>query len=108
NYATHLHAAGHDVRVALLYPPASDDPFLRRLNAYGVPVTILVTRSVLFKWLRALRSMFSSVLFFLFFLRHAPNQLRKIWQLALAVVSHFHYRECRAYFRRERPDVIHV
>src|SRR4030095_6775102 len=108
NYALHLRQAGYDVQVALLYAPSEDDQYNRRLKENGIPVTIIVRKSLLFALLRALRNIFSSILFFLFVLRRAPDQLRKIWQIALRLIAHLHYRECRAYLAKKRPDLLHV
>ena len=108
NYAVNLHQAGHEVTVVLLYPPSVDDQYLRRLQLTGVPVTAVIARSYLFAFLRVLRNVLSSALFFLFLLKRTPERLRKIWQVALSFISRFHYRECRAYFAKERPDLLHV
>jgi len=108
NYAVNLHQAGHEVTVVLLYPPSAEDQYLRRLQLTGVPVIAVIERSFLFAFLRRLRNVFSSALFFLFFMKHVPQRLRKIWQVALNLLSRLHYRECRAYFARERPDLLHV
>src|ERR1700682_2720760 len=58
NYALHLHQAGHDVRVVLLYPPAPNDQYFRQLQIAGVPVTAIIAHSYLFRFLRALRNVF--------------------------------------------------
>jgi glycosyltransferase involved in cell wall biosynthesis len=108
NYAVQLQRAGYDVSVVLLYAPNEDEQYYRRLHSNGVPVTIIVKKSFLFACLRALRHLFSSVLFFLFLLRHAPQQLRRIWQLAMRLIAPIYYRECRAYFAKNRPDLMHV
>lgn len=108
NYAVHLHRAGQEVSVVLLYPPRVDDPYLRRLELEGVPVTAVVTRSYIFRFLRGVRTVFSSVLFFLFLLKHAPQRFRKLWQIVLDLTSRLHYRHCRKYFKENRPDVMHV
>ncbi len=108
NYAVHLHRAGYEVTVVLLYPPSADDPYLRRLQRNGVPVTCVISRSFLFAFLRVLRNLFSSAFFFLFLLKRAPERLRKIWQGALSLITRLHYRECRAYFAATRPDLLHV
>lgn len=108
NYAVHLHHAGHEVRVVLLYPPTGNDQYLRRLQLADVTVTVVIPRSYLFGFLRALRNVLSSALFFLFLLKRAPEGLRKIWQVALRLISHLHYRQCRAYFAKHRPDLLHV
>jgi glycosyltransferase involved in cell wall biosynthesis len=108
NYAVHLHRAGSEVTVVLLYPPSADDPYLRRLQRNGVPVTCIISRSFFFAFVRVLRNLLSSTFFFLFLLKGAPERLRKIWQVALDLISRLHYRECRAYFAATRPDLLHV
>ena len=108
NYAVHLHQTGHDVSVVLLYPPSVDDQYLRRLELKGVPIHAIVLRSYLFAFLRLLRSLLSSALFFLFFVKRAPEGLRRIWQVAIRNVMRFHYRKCRDYFAQQRPDLLHV
>lgn len=108
NYAVNLHQAGHEVMVVLLYRPSVDDQYFRRLQLTGVPLTVIIARSYLFGFLRALRNVLSSALFFLFLIKSSADRLRKIWQVALAVISRFHYRECRAFFAEHRPDLLHV
>jgi glycosyltransferase involved in cell wall biosynthesis len=63
---------------------------------------------VLFGFLRVLRSLLSSLLFFLFMMKRPPERLRKLWQVVLGLVSRLHYRECRAYLSKNRPDLIHA
>src|SRR5262249_45699331 len=108
NYAVHLHQTGHDVSVVLLYPPSVADQYLRRLERKGITVQTIVSRSYLFALLRLFRSLLTSVLFFLFFVKGAPQGLRKFWQIAVRVITHSHYRHCRAYFAGQRPDILHV
>jgi glycosyltransferase involved in cell wall biosynthesis len=108
NYAVHLNQTGHDVSVILLYPPSVDDQYLRRLQLKGVPVNVVIARSYVFTLLRLMRSLLSSVLFFLLFVKRAPEGLRKIWQVALRAITNLHYRKCRAYFAKQRPDLLHV
>src|SRR5256714_5401054 len=108
NYAVQLRQREYDVEVVLLYAPNEHDQYLRRLQSNGVPVTVIVTKSFLFALLRTLRYLLSSVLFCLFLLRRAPERFRKFWQIALRLIAHLHYRECRAYFARNRPDLMHV
>ncbi|HXS01349.1 MAG TPA: glycosyltransferase family 4 protein [Pyrinomonadaceae bacterium] len=108
NYAVHLHQSGHDVSVVLLYPPSDNDQYLKRLQRKGVPVRTIVVRSYLFAFLRLFRSLLSSALFFLFFVKRAPTRLRKIWQVAIRAITKFHYRNCRAYFAGQPPDLLHV
>jgi glycosyltransferase involved in cell wall biosynthesis len=107
-YAIRLHQAVYDVRVVLLYKPSENDPFYARLKRCGVPVSYVIKRSLAFSILRALRS-FVSTFFLLFFLiPHSAEQLRRIWQVVIDLISRRHYRDCRAYFAREPCDVLHV
>ena len=108
NYAVHLHQSGHDVSVILLYPPSVDDQYLRRMQLKGVPVIAVIERSYLFASLRLIRSLLSSALFFLLFVKRAPERLRKIWQVALRAITHLHYGKCRAYLAKQRPDLLHI
>src|ERR1044072_508563 len=78
NYAVHLHETGHDVSVVLLYPPADNDQYLRRLQSKGVPVRTIVVRSYLFALLRLFRSLLTSMLFFLFFVKLGPTRLAQL------------------------------
>src|SRR5215216_653515 len=43
NYATGLKAAGHEVSVLLIQPPAEGDPLAARLAAAGVPLSALAS-----------------------------------------------------------------
>src|SRR5215210_5933851 len=108
NYAVNLHQIGHDVSVTLLYPPSVDDQYLRRLQLKGVPVNVVIARSFLIAVLRLMRTSLSNALFFLSSERSAPEELRKIWQGALPNITRLHYRKCRAYFAKQRPDLLHV
>ena len=51
-YAISLHRARYDVEVVLLYKPAENDRFYRRLRQAGVPVVHIIDRSLAFKILR--------------------------------------------------------
>ena len=108
NYAVHLHQTGHEVSVVLLYPPTVDDQYLRRLRLKGIQVQTIVPRSYLFALLRILRSLLTSALFFLFFLKRPPSGLRKFWQVAIRAITQLHYRNCRDFFAAKRPDLLHV
>jgi glycosyltransferase involved in cell wall biosynthesis len=108
NYAVQLRRAGCDVRVVLLYAPSQDDQYTRRLRSSGVPVTIIIGKSLLFAVLRTIRNLFSSVLFVLFLLRGTPDRLRKVWQVLLTLIAQLHYPDCRSYFKNNRPDLMHV
>lgn len=108
NYAVHLHDTGHDVSVVLLYPPTVDDQYLRRLQSKGIPVQTIVSRSYLFGLLRVTRSVLTSALFFLYFVKRTPAGLRRFWQVAIRAITKLHYRHCYAYFSAQRPDLLHV
>ena len=74
SYATSLHRAGHDLDVVLLYKPADNDRFARRLRQAGVPVVHVIDRSIAFMILRSVRGLLSSFLLLFFFLFPAPRQ----------------------------------
>lgn len=108
NYAVHLHEAGHDVSVVLLYPPADGDQYLWRLKQQGVRVKTIVPRSYLLLLLRILRNLSSSILFFLFLVGRAPQGLRNIWMVAVRIITDFHYRASQRFLGRHKFDVLHV
>src|SRR5204862_4836051 len=64
-YATNLRAAGQDVTVVLLYPPAARDPHQERLRRAGVEVVCVAENSLVYALLGAARDLFVSLLFFL-------------------------------------------
>jgi glycosyltransferase involved in cell wall biosynthesis len=107
NYAVHLHKAGLKVRIVLLYPPPQNDPYSRRLQAAGVPVTIVNQHSYFFAFLQLLRSS-SSILFFLFLIPRALRGRRRLWQLVVSLVTRLHTHKCRRYFAKHRPDLLHI
>jgi glycosyltransferase involved in cell wall biosynthesis len=108
NYAVHLHQAGHDVSVILLYPPTVDDQYLQRLKTKGVIVKTIIPRSYLLICLRTLRNLTYSIVFFLYFVGHAPKRLRNIWLAAVRLITQLHYRACRTFLRKQKLDVLHV
>ncbi len=108
NYAVHLHQAGHDVSVVLLYPPTVADQYLNRLKVKRVTVKTIIPRSYLLICLRALRNLTSSILFFLYLVGRAPKRLRNAWQLAVRVITNLHYRACRKFLRQQKLDVLHI
>ena len=107
-YAIHLHEAGHDVDVVLLYKPTHSDRFCRRLRQAGVPIRNVIDRSIAFMILRSLRSAISSFLLLFLLIPRAEVGLRKIWQVLIDLISRVHYRNCRAYFSRYHFDLLHV
>jgi glycosyltransferase involved in cell wall biosynthesis len=91
NYALHLKAAGHDPQVVITVPFASDDQYLVRLRAVGVPVVSLGT---LGHYLR-------------------QRMLRKVANFVPAMEGYRDWEEAVLrtaiwYLKRERPDVLHV
>lgn len=107
-YALALHEARYNVQVVLLYRCSDDDQYYLRLREAGVPVSFVLTRSVLFEVLRRVRNLLASALFFIFLLPGSADALRRIWQGIITVTTRFHYGACRAFFRNAAPDIVHV
>ena len=108
NYATHLHEAGHEVTVVLLYPPAPTDQYYKRLRRAGVEVQCVVETSPLYATLRAVRDLFFSFFFFVYLVPRSFERLRKFWQIVHRMASHLYVRRCRRFFARHRPTLLHV
>lgn len=108
SYATSLRRAGEDVTVVLLYKPAENDRFYRRLKQAGVPVEIVIRRSLAFALLRGVRGLLSSFLLLFLLIPRSEKSLRKIWQLLLDLISRAHYKHCRAFFAAVDYDLLHV
>jgi glycosyltransferase involved in cell wall biosynthesis len=108
NYATHLHEAGHEVTVVLLYPPAPTDQYYKRLRSAGVEVLCIVERSALYATLRAVRNLFFSLLLFVYLVPRPFECLRKFWQIIHRLASHLYVRRCRRFLARHRPALLHV
>ena len=108
SYAISLHNAGHDVDVVLLYKPAGNDRFNRRLRQAGVPIVTVINRSIAFTILRTLRGLLSSFLLFFLLVPRTERGLRKIWQVLIDLISRVHYKNCRAYFAQTHYDLLHV
>src|SRR5690349_3322953 len=108
SYAISLHNAGHEVDVVLLYKPTENDRFNRRLRQAGVPIVIVINRSIAFTILRSLRGLLSSFLLFFLLVSRTERGLRKIWQMLIDLISRVHYKTCRAYFAESDYDVLHV
>jgi glycosyltransferase involved in cell wall biosynthesis len=107
NYATHLHAAGHRVSVVLLHAPAPEDQYYRRLRSAGVEVLYIAETSAFHAVLRAARDL-SFSLFFLVYVPGSLKRLRKMWQALSRLNTRMYMRRCRRFFRRLRPDLLHV
>ena len=108
SYAISLHQAGHDVDVVLLYKPADNDQFLRRLRHAKVPVVHVIERSIAFMILRGLRNLVSSFLLLFLLVPRSEARLRRVWQVLINLISRFHYNTCCAYLSRSDYDVLHV
>ena len=108
NYATHLHEAGHEVVVVLLYPPAPTDQYYKRLRGAGVVVMCVVETSALYAMLRTVRDLFFSLFFFVYLVPRSFERLRKLWQLVHRVASRLYVRRCRRFFKRHSPTLLHV
>ena len=107
-YATSLRRAGYDVDVVLLYKPADNDRFYRRLRQAGVPVVHVIERSIAFTILRGLRNLVSSFLLLFLLMPRSETAFRKIWQVLIDLISRFHFRRCRAFLARSHYDLLHV
>src|ERR1043165_2706351 len=108
NYATHLHEAGHQVTVVLLYPPAPTDQYYKRLRRAGVEVQWVVETSALYAMLRSVRDLFFSFFFFVYLVPRSFERLRKLWQLVYRMASRLYVRRCRRFFARHPPTLLHV
>jgi glycosyltransferase involved in cell wall biosynthesis len=107
-YAISLHRAGYDVEVVLLYKPAENDRFYRRLRQAGVPVVHIIDRSIAFMILRSFRSLLSSLLLPFLLIPRSEQELRRMWQKLLDAISRAHYKQCCAFFSVSNYDVLHV
>lgn len=108
SYATSLRRAGHDVEVVLLYKPAENDRYYRRLRQAGVPVVVVIHRSIAFALLRTLRGLLSSFLLFFLLISRSEASLRKVWQVLLDLIARAHYKHCCAFFSASDYDLLHV
>ena len=107
-YAISLHRAGHHVEVVLLYKPAENDRFCRRLSQAGVPIVHVIERSIAFTILRGVRNLLSSFLLLFLLIPRSEKSLRRVWQVLLDLISQFHYKRCRAFLTDSDYDVLHV
>jgi glycosyltransferase involved in cell wall biosynthesis len=107
NYATHLRGRGYAVTVVLLHPPASGDRYYESLRRAGVEVSCVAETSIFYPALRAARTLFFSLLFFVY-VPGSFERLRKMWQAMNRLVTRLHMRRCHRFFGRLRPDLLHV
>lgn len=108
SYAISLRRAGQDVEVVLLYKPAENDRFHRRLAQAGVPIVTIIDRSIAFALLKSLRGLLSSFLLMFLLIPRSEASLRKVWQVLLDLIAHAHYKHCRAFFAASDYDLLHV
>ena len=108
SYAISLRRAGQEVEVVLLYKPAENDRFYRRLKQAGVPIVTIIRRSVAFALLRSLRGLLSSFLLVFLLIPRSEASLRRVWRVLLDLISRAHYKHCRAFFAASDYDVLHV
>ncbi len=108
SYAISLRRAGQDVEVVLLYKPAENDRFHRRLTQAGVPIVTIIDRSIAFALLKSLRGLLSSFLLMFLLIPRSEASFRKIWQVLLDLIARAHYKHCRAFFAASDYDVLHV
>jgi glycosyltransferase involved in cell wall biosynthesis len=107
-YAIALREARYDVQVVLLYRCADDDPYYLRLRNAGVPVSFVVSRSLMFKVLRLIRHLLATTFFFIFWMPRSREFLRRIWQSLMRPMTRPRYRACRNFLKIARPDILHV
>jgi glycosyltransferase involved in cell wall biosynthesis len=108
SYAISLRRAGQDVEVVLLYKPAENDRFHRRLTQAGVPIVTIIDRSIAFALLKTLRGLLSSFLLMFLLIARSEASLRKVWQVLLDLIARAHYKHCRAFFAASDYDLLHV
>ncbi len=107
-YAISLRQAGYDVAVVLLYKPAENDRFSRRLQHAQVPIVNVIDHSIAFMILRGLRSLLSSFLLLFLLIPGSTVSMRRIWQLLIDLISRAHYKRCRAFLEASDYDLLHV
>ncbi len=115
-YAIRLHELGHLHSVALLHRPVPADPYLRRLQAAGIPVAVVVPRSRLRRALVLTRRVAIALRLITDATVASPaneaserqTRLRSAWRRLWHMASDVHLSACQRHFRRCHADVIHV
>jgi glycosyltransferase involved in cell wall biosynthesis len=103
-YASQLQRAGASVSVLLMYLHAEEDQYYQRLLESDVRVSWIasnLTRTSLGVGRRVAARMFLNF-------PGSKPLLRGGTQPVLTALANHYYAECRAFFERERPDVVHV
>ena len=115
-YAIELHRIGCLHSVALLHRPRPDDPYLLRLQAAGIPVTVVASMAGLRRLLVVIRRVAISLRLIVDVTVATPTtesskrqtQPRRVWNRLWRIASDVHLLACRRHFRKCRADVIHV
>lgn len=94
NYSTHLRLRGHKPQVLLTNKFSLEDQYYLRLRAAGISVRCIVKEPV-YQWFR-LRRRFGR-------LHHTDSAIEQFGEW-----GELAYRTACRYFRRMRPDVVHV
>ena len=103
-YASQLQRAGASVSVLLMYLHAEEDQYYQRLLESDVRVSWIasnLTRTSLTAGRRVAARMFLNF-------PGSKPLLRRRTQPVLTAVANHYYAECRAFFEKEKPDVVHV
>ncbi len=103
-YASHLKRSGQSVSVLLMYLHAEEDQYYQRLLESGVRVSWIAS-DLAGSSMNAGRKIAIRM-----FLRFPGSKalIRRKAQPMLTALANRYYTECRTFFERERPDVVHV
>src|SRR5256714_12455585 len=103
-YATQLRRAGHDVSVLLMYLHAEEDQYYQRLLEAEVPVSWIAS-NLAQSSMGAGRKIAYKM--FITFPGSKPFIRRRMLKVVTGMARR-HYRQCREFMEREKPDLIHV
>ncbi len=125
-YAVRLQELGYLHSVTLLHRPAPDDPYLARLRAAGISVSVVVSTARLRGMLVAIRRLAIACRLIADSAvtapltprmspmssadeshQHLPRR-RRAWRRVWHMASDIHLLACRRHFRNCRADLIHV
>lgn len=104
NYATHLHRAGHDVSVLLLYPYSPLDQYYRRLREAGVSIYTVASAPV-GTFLSTGRKLGRGLLNIL---PRSQSLVRRNAQRVATSLAARYQKQCHDFLKEFRPDVVHV
>jgi glycosyltransferase involved in cell wall biosynthesis len=103
-YAVQIQKAGHSVSVLLMYGATSEDPYSRRLQDAGIPVSYIASRlatSSLGTGRKLGQKLFDRF----------PASKRLIRNRMLGVVTGMasrHYEQCYEFLRQQKADLMHI